>query len=203
MGMSGSPAGPQRAELMGRVGVIPYLNDRQERIKKECWWIWWYRWVMLWCGGEIQRKGGRGDGLKCCVCGWIWGLIMGRGQVWGVHSCSAQINHQEDKHNQVNIYPQTARHSLSSSELQHPWQVFACVGTRQHSSTALHHRVFLQLDLTQQSSVTTPRQQRYLFINLKSSLAPQDGRNTHATVIQYNCQSHFEDSYEQAGRRVK
>lgn len=36
MGMSGSMAAPQRAELMERVGVIPYLNDRQERIKREC-----------------------------------------------------------------------------------------------------------------------------------------------------------------------
>lgn len=36
MGMSGSMAVPQRAELMERVGVIPYLNDRQERIKGEC-----------------------------------------------------------------------------------------------------------------------------------------------------------------------
>lgn len=28
----------------------------------------------------------------------------------------------------------------------------------------------------------------------------KDGRNTHASVIQYHFQSHFEDSYEQAGR---
>lgn len=36
MDMSDSMAAPQRAELMERVGVIPYLNDRQERIKREC-----------------------------------------------------------------------------------------------------------------------------------------------------------------------
>lgn len=36
MVMSGLTADPQRAELMGRVGVIPYRNDRQERIKREC-----------------------------------------------------------------------------------------------------------------------------------------------------------------------
>lgn len=31
---------------------------------------------------------------------------------------------------------------------------------------------------------------------------PLDGRNAQASVIQYQCQSHFESSYEQAGRRV-
>lgn len=36
MDMSGLMADPQKAELMERVGVIPYLNDRQERIKREC-----------------------------------------------------------------------------------------------------------------------------------------------------------------------
>ncbi len=58
MGMSGSTADPHRAELMGRVGVIPYRNDRQEQIKRECWWTWWYRWVTLRCRGEIQQERG-------------------------------------------------------------------------------------------------------------------------------------------------
>lgn len=31
----------------------------------------------------------------------------------------------------------------------------------------------------------------------------KDGRNTHASVIQYHFQSHFEDSYEQAGRQAR
>lgn len=33
MGVPGSSADPQRAELMGRVGVISYRNDRQTGLK--------------------------------------------------------------------------------------------------------------------------------------------------------------------------
>lgn len=129
---------------------------------------------------------------------------MGRGQVWGVHSCSAPINHQENKHNKIIIYPHTARPSLGSSKLQHPSQGSLVSGTALINIPPLCFIIVsFSIWITQNNPLCQPpRQQWYLFINLKSSLTPRDGRNTRASVIQYHCQSHFEDSYERAGRRA-
>ncbi len=75
MGMSGSMADPQRVELMGRVGVTPYRNDRQERIKRECWWT-----------STLSDE-------------WRDGVEEREREI--DHLYLAHINHREDKQNQV------------------------------------------------------------------------------------------------------
>lgn len=79
MDMFGLMANPQRTQLMERVGVIPYLNDRQERIKRECWWTRWYRWVMLWFWSRDPTWGQRGMGWSWCEFGveWAGGRSLG------------------------------------------------------------------------------------------------------------------------------
>lgn len=139
MGMSGLTADTQRAVLMGRVGVIPYRNDRQEWIKRECWWTWWYRWVTLWCGGEIKSEGGTGDGLRCCV--WLnMDLSYGLGAFLRGPICLPSIIRRTTTISMgCIIYP-----NASSSTLHHPSGVFACgqFSAHQHSSTRHHHHVF-------------------------------------------------------------
>lgn len=136
------PPPPQRAELMGRVVVIPYRNDRQDQIKRECWWTWWCRWMAWWCR---ELEGGTGDGLRWCGwlnmvsnCEWRAGL---RGPNW-----PQSLSHQRDNYSQVIIHPPEAQPSLSSSQLHHPPRV-SCLA--RHSSTfhrcASSSRLFPQL----------------------------------------------------------
>lgn len=101
MGMPGLTTDTQRAELIGRVGVIPYRNDRQEQIKRECWWTWWYRWLTLWWGGKIQNKGG--------TWGWVKILfVVEYGlELWAegrFRYCFASISHHKDNYNQDELY---------------------------------------------------------------------------------------------------
>lgn len=125
---------------------------------------------------------------------------MCRGQVWEVqigHSCLAPINQQEDKHNQFFIYPQTAQPKMLqvfTSGLYAALNNIPPLGfiVLSFSSWITQNNPVCQPPLT---IVSVHKPQIF-------SCPPWDGRNTHASVIQYQCQSHFEDSYEQAGRRA-
>lgn len=117
-----------------------------------------------WRYGEIQRECGRGDGLRCCV--WLnmeLNYRVGGRSEGSKLAIAARLPSVIRKTNTIKlsfilILPDP---SLNSTKLQQPSRVFTCVqsGTHQHSSTALHHRVFLQLDHTEQSSMPTPQQQ--------------------------------------------
>lgn len=180
MGMSGSMAAPQRAELMERVGVIPYLNDRQEWIKRECWWTWWYRWVTLWHGGGIQHEGWEGWD-EAAVCGWIWSR-KGRSQGSEL-AISTGLN--------CNIIH---RSLLVSDEALNniPPLGFIIVS---FSSWIIQNYL---VGLCQPPTTIVSAHKAQIF----SCTPSRDGRNTRASVIQHQCQSHFEDSYEQASIRV-
>lgn len=150
MGMSGLTADPQRAELMGRVDVIPYRNDRQERIKRECWWTWEYRGVTLWFRGKVWHGGRRGwDGSRCLLLGDVeYGVAL----LYIKAASMRRSNYSDPTNHQIKpnqrIISQTAK-----PKLFHPSEVLTW---RQDSSTGIHYCSFHQLAHIEQFFMPNP-----------------------------------------------
>lgn len=130
---------------------------------------------------------------------WKKDPTWGRDRGWW--SCSWTKTQLEDIYNQDVIYPYTVQPSHFPSSLHHPSGVvfsWALIDIPLLCFTILSFSSQINLN---QSSVPS-------FAIILSVCTPQifsctkDGRNTHASVIQYHFQSHFEDSYEQAGRQA-
>lgn len=98
-------------------------------------------------------------------------------------------------------YPYTVQPSYFPSSLHHPSGVV-------FSWALINIPLLCFTILSFSSQINLNRSSMPSFAIILSVCTPQifsctkDGRNTHASVIQYHFQSHFEDSYEQAGRQA-